>query len=160
TLHDNRGTCAHSGFCTDRLATVFHLGKEPYVTPSGARFDEIVQIVRQCPSGALSFGISGREAREQVDVVRPPAIEVTRNGPYSVTGAIPLADEDGVPVARHAGASLEHYSLCRCGQSHNKPFCSGMHWYVRFADPVVDADHQWTLFEWAGGLPALTRMTR
>src|SRR5262249_62182135 len=35
-----------------------------------------------------------------------------------------------------------------------------MHWSVHFTDPIVDADHQWTLFEWAGGLPALTRMTR
>jgi|SRR5262245_9959293 len=52
------------------------------------------------------------------------------------------------------------YSLCRCGHSQNKPFCSGIHWSVHFTDPVLDAGHQWTLFEWAGGLPALTRMTR
>lgn len=25
TVLDNRGICAHSGFCTDRLATVFHV---------------------------------------------------------------------------------------------------------------------------------------
>jgi CDGSH-type Zn-finger protein len=107
TVLDNRGTCAHSGLCTDRLSTVFHLGKEPFVTPSGARLDDA-----------------------------------------------------GLPVARNVGASLEHYSLCRCGHSQNKPFCSGMHWHVRFVDPVFDANHQWTLFDWAGGLPALTRMTR
>jgi truncated hemoglobin YjbI len=35
-----------------------------------------------------------------------------------------------------------------------------MHWNVRFADPVVEPAHQPTLFEWAGGFPALTRMTR
>src|SRR5262245_33899159 len=35
-----------------------------------------------------------------------------------------------------------------------------MHWSVRFTDPVIEIDHAWTLFEWAGGLPALTRMTR
>src|SRR5262249_6307685 len=29
TILDNRGTCAHSGFCTDRLATVFHVGEDP-----------------------------------------------------------------------------------------------------------------------------------
>jgi truncated hemoglobin YjbI len=33
-----------------------------------------------------------------------------------------------------------------------------MHWYVDFRDPARPADP--TLFEWAGGLPALTRMTR
>src|ERR1700738_4740889 len=36
-VFDNRGTCAHSGFCTDRLSTVFHQGKESFVSPSGAR---------------------------------------------------------------------------------------------------------------------------
>jgi CDGSH-type Zn-finger protein/truncated hemoglobin YjbI len=157
---DNRGTCAHSGFCTDRLSSVFHLGQSPFVTPSGARMDEIVRAVRACPSGALSFAVDGREAREQVDVVRERAIEVSRDGPYRVTGAIPLVDETGASVTRNAGASLEHYSLCRCGHSQNKPFCSGMHWSVRFADPVVEPAQQPTLFEWAGGFPALVRLAR
>jgi truncated hemoglobin YjbI len=35
-----------------------------------------------------------------------------------------------------------------------------MHWYVEFHDPVPEPDAQSTIFEWAGGLPALTRMTR
>jgi truncated hemoglobin YjbI len=35
-----------------------------------------------------------------------------------------------------------------------------MHWYIDFKDPVPDPDVTPTLFEWAGGLPALTRMTR
>jgi len=35
-----------------------------------------------------------------------------------------------------------------------------MHWYVNFHDPVADPDHEPTVFEWAGGLPALTRLTR
>jgi truncated hemoglobin YjbI len=35
-----------------------------------------------------------------------------------------------------------------------------MHWYVGFRDPVPDPGREPTLFEWAGGLPALTRMTR
>ena len=63
-------------------------------------------------------------------------------------------------MPRNTGASLEHYALCRCGQSQNKPFCSGMHWYVGFRDPVPEPGREPTLFEWAGGLPALTRMTR
>jgi truncated hemoglobin YjbI len=33
-----------------------------------------------------------------------------------------------------------------------------MHWYIGFTDPAPSAGP--TLFEWAGGLPALTRMTR
>ena len=159
-IFDNRGICAHSGFCTDRLASVFHVGKEPFVTPSGGRLDEIVQAVRACPSGALSYGIDGVEARAQVDQNRPPSVEVSKDGPYRITGSVRLVDERGNDVPRAEGSSREHYSLCRCGHSQNKPFCSGMHWHVNFTDPVPDADHEPTLFEWAGGFPALLRMTR
>jgi len=160
TILDNRGTCAHSGFCTEHLASVFRLGKEPFVAPSGARLDDIIRTIRACPSGALSFAIGGREAREQVDQDRPPIIEVSKDGPYRVTGAVPLKNSRGDSARFNEGASSEHYSLCRCGHSQNKPFCSGMHWYVKFADPKPDADREPTVFEWAGGLPALTRLTR
>ncbi len=161
TVFDNRGICQHSGLCTDRLATVFHTDGA-FVTASGGRMDEIIRAVRDCPSGALSYALDGAEARTQVDWenVREPMIEVSKDGPYRITGGIPLTDRHGHAVKRAAGSSLEHYALCRCGHSQNKPFCSGMHWYVEFNDPVLDPDREPTLFEWCGGLPALTRMTR
>jgi CDGSH-type Zn-finger protein/truncated hemoglobin YjbI len=160
TILDNRGICQHSGYCTDRLATVFHQGQEPFVTPSCGRMDEIIRAVRDCPSGALSYAIDGREAREQVDYgsTREPGIEVSKDGPYRVTGGIALIDTEGNDESRNDGASLEHYALCRCGHSQNKPFCSGMHWHVEFHDPLPSPEP--TIFEWCGGLPALTRMTR
>ena len=160
TIFDNRGTCAHSGFCSDRLRTAFRPDQEPFVAPSGGRMDEIIAAVRACPSGALSFALGSHEAREQVDQEREQAIEVSKDGPYRVTGGLPLEDADGNPERRNEGASLEHYSLCRCGHSRNKPFCSGRHWQIGFRDPVPDPEQEPTLFEWAGGLPALTRMTR
>ena len=160
TILDNRGICAHSAFCTDRLGAVFHAGQEPFVAPNGARMDEIIRAVRACPSGALSYALSGVEMRDGVDQVRPPAIEVSKDGPYRITGGITLKDGQCNDETRNQGASREHYSLCRCGHSQNKPFCSGMHWYVNFHDPEIDPEREPTLFEWAGGLPALTRMTR
>jgi CDGSH-type Zn-finger protein/truncated hemoglobin YjbI len=161
TILDNRGTCAHSGFCSDRIRTAFRPDEDPFVAPSGARMDELISAVRACPSGALSFSLGGHEVREQVDQEREPTIEVSKDGPYRITGAIPLEDARGKPELRNHGASLEHYSLCRCGQSKNKPFCSGMHWTVHFTDPPFPpGDRDPTLFEWAGGFPALTRMTR
>ena len=160
TIFDNRGTCAHSGFCSDRLRTAFRPDQEPFVAPTGGRMDEIIAAVRACPSGALSFALGGHEAREQVDQEREQAIEVSKDGPYRVTGGLPLEDADGNPERRNEGASLEHYSLCRCGHSRNKPFCSGRHWQIGFRDPVPDPEQEPTLFEWAGGFPALTRMTR
>ena len=160
TIFDNRGICQHSGLCSDRAPTAFRTGAEPFVAPSGARLDELVRAVRDCPSGALSLGFDGAEQRDLADWhgTRERVIGVTQDGPYRVTGAIPVTDATGADVPRAAGSSREHYALCRCGHSQNKPFCSGMHWYVDFRDPARPADP--TLFEWAGGLPALTRMTR
>jgi CDGSH-type Zn-finger protein/truncated hemoglobin YjbI len=160
TVFDNRGICQHSGFCSDRLPVVFRTNNDPFVAPSGGRMDEIVRAARDCPSGALSYALGGTEARTDVDGhdQRPPAIEITADGPYRVTGRIPLSGPDGKPVAHAHGASAEHYALCRCGHSRNKPFCSGMHWYVGFTDPAPRPSP--TLFEHAGGLGPLTRTAR
>jgi CDGSH-type Zn-finger protein/truncated hemoglobin YjbI len=141
---------------------VFRTSGEPFVAASGGRMDEIIRAVRDCPSGALSYAIDGTEARGQAawGGTREPAVEVTKDGPYRITGGISLAGADGAPEPRAQGASLEHYALCRCGRSQNKPFCSGMHWYVGFRDPVPAPGYEPTPFEWAGGMPALTRMSR
>jgi hypothetical protein len=82
--------------------------------------------VRRCPSGALSYSIDGVEHRDQE---RTAAITVTKDGPYGVTGGAEIAG-----TARGDGASMEHFSLCRCGASKNKPFCDGSHWDVEFTD--------------------------
>ncbi len=177
TVFDNRGICQHSGFCTDRLNTVFRTGAEPFVAPSGGRMDEIIRAVRDCPSGALGLALDDREQRDLADWHgdRPAVIEISKDGPYRVTGGIALtgpdgagpdgaspdgASPDGADVPRAEGASREHYALCRCGHSQNKPFCSGMHWYIGFSHPEVAPGRVPSLFEWAGGLPALTQLTR
>jgi CDGSH-type Zn-finger protein/ferredoxin len=126
TIHDNRGTCCHAGNCTDHLRSVFREHQEPFVDPNGADGDAIIDIVRACPSGALSYS---REGIEHRDVDRPPLIYVSKDGPYHVQGGIELLNE-----AFNEGASREHYALCRCGQSKNKPFCDGTHWWVKFVD--------------------------
>jgi CDGSH-type Zn-finger protein len=63
-------------------------------------------------------------------------ITVTRNGPYRVRGAVPLArqtivaDEEGSSIAWEQGETFdtpEEYALCRCGRSRNKPFCDDSH---------------------------------
>ena len=126
TIHDNRALCAHAGRCTEGLAAVFNSERQPWIDPNGAAVADIIETVRRCPSGALSYSIDGVEHRDQE---RPAAITVTKDGPYAVTGGAELAG-----AARGDGASMEHFSLCRCGASRNKPFCDGSHWDVEFKD--------------------------
>ncbi len=126
TIHDNRGTCCHSGNCTDHLPSVFNLKTEPLVSPDAADAETIINIIRQCPSGALSYT---RNLKDYEGEQRDPKIFVSKDGPYHVEGGVGLLHEQ-----RNEGASTEHYALCRCGHSKNKPFCDGTHWYVKFSD--------------------------
>ena len=125
-IHDNRGICAHAGRCTDGLASVFRLKQEPWIDPNGAKAEEIIATVKSCPSGALSYSIDEAEPGDQE---REPAVTVSKNGPYVVTGCADL-----VGVTRGQGASTERFTLCRCGGSKNKPFCDGTHWSIKFQD--------------------------
>ena len=126
TIHDNRGICSHAGHCTDRLASVFKMREEPWIDPDGAAVKEIIETIKRCPSGALSYSVEGIERRDQE---RAPMVTVTKDGPYAVTGDVKLFDQ-----VFGDGASTEHYTLCRCGASANKPFCDGSHWKVGFKD--------------------------
>ena len=126
TVLDNRGTCCHSGNCTDHLPSVFRSNQEPFVNPNGATKEEIISIVRQCPSGALGYVDNGTTYDGEQ---RDPGVFVSQDGPYHVAGRITLEHEQ-----RNEGAQTEHYALCRCGHSKNKPFCDGSHWYVKFHD--------------------------
>ena len=126
TILDNRAICASA--IADELKSVFLYGKEPWIDPDGAEVEEIVATIRKCPSGALSYAIGGVEAKS---LEREPMITVTKDGPYAITGGV------GLPTGKFGdGASTEHYTLCRCGASKNKPFCDGSHWTVEFRDPV------------------------
>jgi len=127
TIFDNRAICAHAGYCTDGLKSVFRYGEEPWIDADGATAAEIMATIDKCPSGALSYAIDGVERTEKP---RPPKVVVTDNGPYAVQGAIELMN-----IEFGDGASREHYTLCRCGASANKPFCDGSHWRVAFHDP-------------------------
>jgi CDGSH-type Zn-finger protein len=126
TIFDNRSICAHAGFCTDRLKSVFRMNTEPWIDPDAASVAEIIATIEKCPSGALSYT---REGVEPPPPQREPMVSVTNDGPYAMTGGI------GFDATFGQGASREHYTLCRCGGSKNKPFCDGTHWHIGFKDP-------------------------
>ena len=72
---------------------------------------------------------------------KKPRFKVTKNGPYLVTGGVPLSkqivvsDGEGTPVEWRTGQKYpqqESYALCRCGRSKNKPFCDGTHAQANF----------------------------
>jgi CDGSH-type Zn-finger protein len=75
---------------------------------------------------------------ERATVLSPdqPKITVLRDGPYRITGGVPLTDQvimkdaDGFSAEWRTGKEYpvqEEYSLCRCGQAKTAPFCDGSH---------------------------------
>ena len=61
-------------------------------------------------------------------------IKIMKDGPYIVTGSLPLNEKVIVPEGEgykfESGRPLpqsDHYALCRCGKSKNAPFCDGSH---------------------------------
>jgi CDGSH-type Zn-finger protein len=68
-------------------------------------------------------------------------IEIARNGPYIVSGNLPLSEhwivtnEEGESLDYREGkkyAAQQQCALCRCGHSGNKPYCDGTHNKVGF----------------------------
>lgn len=127
TIHDNRSLCSHSGECVRGLSAVFDTQKRPWISPDAAPVDDIIKIIKKCPSGALSYTINGVR---QSEFENEPTVRITKHGPLDVTGDIEFRDEHG---GSHP-ASVTRYALCRCGASRNKPFCDGSHLEVKFRD--------------------------
>ncbi len=68
-------------------------------------------------------------------------IVVTQDGPYQVLGGVPMrrhsieADAQGNSWTWREGDAFhvqQSYELCRCGHSHDKPFCDGSHEEIGF----------------------------
>ena len=126
SIHNNDGVCAHRGHCTGNLPSVFKSKGDPWIDPDAASADEIARVIEMCPSGALSYTRNGILHKDQE---REPGITVLKDGPYEVVGEPELIDPYGSKPE-----SKEHYTLCRCGGSKNKPFCDGQHHKIKFKD--------------------------
>jgi CDGSH-type Zn-finger protein len=66
-------------------------------------------------------------------------IKIIKNGPYIVTGSVPIEEKiivfENSDYSYTKGRELqqaETYALCRCGQSGNMPFCDGYHAFIGF----------------------------
>ena len=61
-------------------------------------------------------------------------IKVLKDGPYLVTGNVPIFEKVITPLGEtyeyidgHDLPQAETYTLCRCGKTKNPPFCDGTH---------------------------------
>jgi uncharacterized Fe-S cluster protein YjdI/CDGSH-type Zn-finger protein len=119
--------CIHIGECLRGQPQVFQLKRRPWALPDMAGADEVAEVVRLCPSGALQY--RRLDGGPQEDPDGPTKVTPMRDGPLLVTGKIEVRHEDGTVE------TLPRATLCRCGESQHKPFCDNQHLAVGFRAP-------------------------
>ena len=120
-------TCIHSAICFKGLCNVFDPQKRPWITPEGANTESIIDQIKKCPSGALSYYMNSDAGDEKVKVEAETIVETAPNGPLMVYGNVTIKDSKG-NVTRKNNAT----AFCRCGGSSNKPYCDGSHKKIGF----------------------------
>jgi len=114
--------CIHSRHCVTELPNVFKAN-----TPGKWIFAEntdpniLSMVARECPSGAIRFNRKDggtQEPKPDVNIMR-----IRENGPYAFLAELNIDNKNQGYRA----------TLCRCGQSKNKPFCDGAHVDAKFA---------------------------
>ncbi len=112
--------CIHSGICVRGLGEVFQPKERPWIKIDAATTDALVAQVKACPSGALSYYMTDEEHKEAETL--ETKIEVLKDGPLLVYGTLKVIHKDGREETKNKTTAF-----CRCGASHNKPYCDGAH---------------------------------
>ena len=128
-LTDAEPLCAFARFC-DRDGKVWNSVSQA-LTPSAR--EAFAHQVGQCPSGRLvAWDLA---TSKPVEPQLPPSIVLVEDTQNGVSG--PVWVRGGIQIIAADGSAYEvrnRVTLCRCGQSRNKPFCDGTHASVGFTD--------------------------
>jgi CDGSH-type Zn-finger protein len=131
-LRDQEALCAFARFC-DPGGKIWAL-IEQTDDPNARQLT--IREGMSCPSGRLV--LHDKESKKifepnlppSIGVIEDPALEVS--GPLWVRGGVTLESADGTPYE-----TRNRVTLCRCGESSNKPFCDGSHASIKFRDGLV-----------------------
>jgi uncharacterized Fe-S cluster protein YjdI len=137
------GKCVHATTCYRELIEVFNPRKRPWVNMQGAPTERIIEIVKKCPTDALTYRwiddeknkaeaannikISQALVQKSETNIKPVTVQVMRDGPLVVQGSFLVFDSDGT-----LKKTMAMTSFCRCGASNNIPFCDGYHRKIGF----------------------------
>jgi uncharacterized Fe-S cluster protein YjdI len=119
--------CIHSAICFNGLNDVFHPKELPWITPEKASTLQIIEQVKKCPSGALSYHLNRDNEVGNVEVQTETIVETVQDGPLIVYGNATVKDSKGNITKKNNSTAF-----CRCGASSNKPYCDGSHKKVGF----------------------------
>lgn len=123
TIRFDAKRCIHSRGCVLGYPNVYVPNvKGAWIHPDAASADEVMHTALNCPSGAIRVSYNDGAATSG----KPPivnTIRVRENGPLAIEAEL---------LVRGERQDSPRATLCRCGQSRNKPFCDGAHASANF----------------------------
>ncbi len=133
-MRDDIDLCSWSRFCHTAEGKVWDILEQ---TDQAEIRDAVIQGCQECPSGRLTA--IDPESGEELEPELEQEIAVTQDPEKGVSG--PLVVRGGIPVEAPDGTRWEvrnRVTLCRCGRSHNTPFCDARHATTEYNDGMLD----------------------
>ncbi|MFI3286418.1 MAG: CDGSH iron-sulfur domain-containing protein [Rikenellaceae bacterium] len=131
TLVDDEQLCVYARFCHPQGGT-WRLTE--HSEDQNARREAIRQA-SLCPGSRLTAW--GRDEEKPFELEYKPDLGLLEDPAIGVSSGIWV--RGGIPIYNEDGESYEvrnRVVLCRCGSSHNKPFCDGAHAQMRWSDNI------------------------
>lgn len=129
-LTDSENLCAFARFCHSDEGNVWELTRK---SDDPSLKEVAVKTAEDCPAGRLIAWdkATGKafEPKFQPSIVLIQDPERDCSGPIWVRGGIQIEAAD-----RYEYEVRNRVTLCRCGESHNKPFCDAAHVSCKFKD--------------------------
>ncbi len=119
-VHWDSSRCIHTGICLRTLPSVFSLRRRPWVDLRGADANAVADAIVRCPTGALRY--ERLDGADDERPQRPTVVWPINDGPLLMVGDLEVRGPDGEPLTHET-----RLTLCRCGLSHNQPFCDNSH---------------------------------
>lgn len=142
TIRFDASRCIHSRGCVLGHPEVYVPNVQgEWIHPDSATPEMVMVTALTCPSGAIRVSRNDGSAHSDV----PPVVNTVRvreNGPLAIEAELTIHGE--------AQAS-PRATLCRCGQSKNKPFCDGAHAAAGFTATGENATKEFTALDVRNG---------
>lgn len=122
-LTDAQILCAFARFCHREKGGVWELTEDSNNPDSR---ESAIQGAWDCPAGRLITW--DKQTGQAIEPNYEPSIGIIEDPPKKVSG--PIWVRGGIQIESSDGSHYEvrnQVTLCRCGQSRNKPFCDGTH---------------------------------
>lgn len=127
TVTWNSKLCIHVAECGRAKGDLFETGRRPWCEPDTCSDNEVLDVVKRCPTGALSVVFADSSTAETAHIEN--TITVIYGGPLMLQGQLEIENApDDAPGLKFRA------SLCRCGMSKNKPYCDNSHTKADFKD--------------------------